>query len=95
MAHKKAGGSTSNLRDSKGQRLGVKLYGGEFAQAGAIIVRQRGTRYFAGENVKRSKDDSMFAIKEGAVLFKKKMKRGYDGNLKQRVEVNVVAVVSK
>ncbi|MDP3995479.1 MAG: 50S ribosomal protein L27 [bacterium] len=90
MAHKKAGGSSSNLRDSKGQRLGVKLYGGEHAQAGAIIVRQRGTRYFAGANVKRSKDDTMFALKEGFVKFKKKMKRGYDGVLKQRVEVNVV-----
>ncbi|MBI2050256.1 MAG: 50S ribosomal protein L27 [Parcubacteria group bacterium] len=91
MAHKKAGGSSTNLRDSKGQRLGVKLYGGEHAKAGAIIVRQRGTRYFAGENVKRSHDDSIFALKEGFVAFKKKMKRGYDGNLKPRVEVNVAA----
>jgi large subunit ribosomal protein L27 len=91
MAHKKAGGSSSNLKDSKGQRLGVKLFGGEHARAGAIIVRQRGTRYFAGINVKRAKDDSMFAIKEGVVAFKKKMKRGYDRALKRRVEVNVVA----
>jgi large subunit ribosomal protein L27 len=91
MAHKKAGGSTTNLRDSKGQRLGVKLFGGQHAQAGAIIVRQRGTRYFAGANVKRSKDDTIFAIKEGFVQFKKKMKRGYDGALKKRVEVNVVS----
>lgn len=91
MAHKKAGGSSTNLRDSKGQRLGVKLFGGEFARPGAIIVRQRGTRYFAGENVKRSKDDTMFSLAEGVVLFKKKMKRGYDGNLKRRMEVNVVA----
>jgi len=91
MAHKKAGGSSTNLRDSKGQRLGVKLYGGEHAKAGAIIVRQRGTRYFAGENVKRAKDDTMFALTNGFVQFKKKMKRGYDGILKRRVEVNVVA----
>jgi large subunit ribosomal protein L27 len=91
MAHKKAGGSTANLKDSKGQRLGVKLYGGEHAKAGAIIVRQRGTRYFAGLNVKRANDDSMFAIKEGFVKFKKKMKRGYDNKLKMRVEVNVTA----
>lgn len=90
MAHKKAGGSSTNLRDSKGQRLGVKLYGGEHAQAGAIIVRQRGTRYFAGTNTKRSKDDTIFSLAEGFVKFKKKMKRGYDGVLKQRVEVNVV-----
>ncbi|MBU2575485.1 50S ribosomal protein L27 [Patescibacteria group bacterium] len=91
MAHKKAGGSSSNLRDSKGQRLGVKLFGGEYAKAGAIIVRQRGTRYFAGRNAKRSNDDSIFAIKEGVVEFKKKMKRGYDSALKKRVEVNVNA----
>ncbi|MBI2637186.1 MAG: 50S ribosomal protein L27 [Parcubacteria group bacterium] len=91
MAHKKAGGSSTNLRDSRGQRLGVKLYGGEFARPGAIIVRQRGTRYFAGANTKRSKDDTIFAIREGFVAFKKKMKTGYDGNLKRRVEVNVVA----
>jgi len=90
MAHKKAGGSSSNLRDSKGQRLGIKLYGGEKAKAGALIVRQRGTRYFAGLNVKRAKDDSIFAIKPGIVEFKKKMKRGYDGALKLRVQVNVV-----
>jgi len=91
MAHKKAGGSTSNLRDSKGQRLGVKLFGGQFARAGAIIVRQRGSRYFAGSDTKKSKDDTIFAIKDGIVQFKKKMKRGYDGTLKLRVEVNIVA----
>lgn len=90
MAHKKAGGSTTNLRDSAGQRLGVKLYGGQFAQAGAIIVRQRGTRYFAGENAKRAKDDTIFAIAGGLVSYKQKMKRGYDGALKKRVQVNVV-----
>jgi len=90
MAHKKAGGSASNLKDSKGQRLGVKLSGGQFAKSGMIIVRQRGTRYFAGKNVKRSKDDTIFALKEGLVEFKKKMKRGYDGALKQRIEVNVM-----
>jgi len=91
MAHKKAGGSTSNLRDSQGQRLGVKLYGGEFAKAGMIIVRQRGSRYFPGLNVKKGKDDTLFAIKTGLVQFKKKMRRAYDGALKKRVEVNVVA----
>ena len=79
------------MRDSKGQRLGVKLFGGEKTKPGAIIVRQRGTRYFAGKNVKRSKDDTIFALKEGLVEFKKKMKRGYDGALKKRVQVNVVA----
>jgi len=90
MAHKKAGGSTSNLRDSQGQRLGVKLYGGQFAQAGAIIVRQRGTRYFAGINTRRAKDDTIFALAGGLVSYKKKMKRGYDNALKKRVQVNVM-----
>lgn len=89
MSHKKAGGSTSNLRDSKGQRLGVKIFGGQKAKAGSIIVRQRGTRYFAGKGVKRSHDDTMFALVEGIVEFKKKAKRGYDNRLKPRVEVNV------
>jgi len=91
MAHKKAGGSTSNLRDSQGQRLGVKLYGGQSARAGAIIVRQRGTRYMAGTNTKRSNDDTIFALSSGIVSFKKKLKKGYDGKLRERVEVNVTA----
>lgn len=91
MAHKKAGGSSQNLRDSKGQRLGVKLYAGQAAKPGAIIVRQRGTRYITGTNVKLSNDHTIFATAIGLVQFKKKMKRGYDGALKQRVEVNVVA----
>ncbi len=91
MAHKKAGGSTSNLRDSRGQRLGVKLYGGQQATTGALIVRQRGTRYIPGVNTKRSKDDSIFALASGLVSFKHKKKRGYDGKLKPRVEVSVVA----
>lgn len=92
MAHKKAGGSTTNLRDSQGQRLGVKLSGGQYAQSGAIIVRQRGTRFFAGANTKRAKDDTIFALAGGFVVYKKKMKRGYDGALKNRVQVNVAPV---
>lgn len=91
MAHKKAGGSTSNNRDSNAQRLGVKLYAGEFAKPGMIIVRQRGSRYFPGLNVAKGKDDTLFAISTGLVLFKKKMRRAFTGALKKRVEVNVVA----
>lgn len=90
MAHKKAGGSTTNLRDSQGQRLGVKLYGGQKARAGAIIVRQRGTHYFPGVNTSRAKDDTIFSLAEGVVQFKQKMRRGYDGALKKRMQVNVV-----
>jgi len=91
MSHKKAGGSSSNLKDSKGQRLGVKIFGGQKAKKGSIIVRQRGTRYFAGLGTKRSHDDTIFYLSEGIVEFKKKMKRGYDNKLKQRVEVSVKA----
>lgn len=89
MAHKKAGGSTTNLRDSKGQRLGVKLAGGERAKAGMIIVRQRGTKFQAGVNTRRAKDDTIFATAAGKVAYKKKMHRGYDGKLKNRTQVNV------
>jgi len=92
MSHKKAGGSTSNLRDSKGQRLGVKIFGGQKAKTGSIIVRQRGTRYFAGKGTKRSHDDTIFSLTDGIVEFKKKLKRVYDNKLKTRVEVNVKTI---
>lgn len=70
MSHKKGLGSSSNGRDSNAQRLGVKLYGGQVAKAGSIIVRQRGTRFKAGLNVKRGSDDTLFALKAGKVEFK-------------------------
>jgi large subunit ribosomal protein L27 len=69
MAHKKAGGSTSNGRDSISKRLGVKKYGGEHVLAGNIIVRQRGTRFHAGKNVGIGKDHTLFATAEGKVQF--------------------------
>lgn len=72
MAHKKAGGSTSYGRDSQGQRLGVKLYAGEFARTGSIIVRQRGTRFHAGDNVGMGKDHTLFAKVAGTVQFSHK-----------------------
>ncbi|WP_294440663.1 50S ribosomal protein L27 [uncultured Slackia sp.] len=75
MAHKKGLGSTRNGRDSRGQRLGVKKYGGEHVTAGNIIVRQRGTHFHPGENVGRGKDDTLFALCEGKVEFTKGMKR--------------------
>ena len=74
MAHKKAGGSTKNGRDSESKRLGVKLFGGQTAKAGAIIVRQRGTRFHAGENVKIGRDHTLFATAAGAVKFEVKGK---------------------
>jgi len=69
MAHKKAGGSTNNGRDSVSKRLGVKLFGGQHALAGNIIVRQRGTHFHPGENVGCGKDHTLFAKAEGQVLF--------------------------
>ncbi len=69
MAHKKAGGSSRNGRDSESKRLGVKRYGGERVKAGEIIVRQRGTRFHPGENVGCGRDHTIFATKEGHVLF--------------------------
>jgi large subunit ribosomal protein L27 len=71
MAHKKAGGSTRNGRDSQSKRLGVKRYGGEHVIAGNIIVRQRGTRIHAGENVGCGRDHTLFAKAEGVVTFHK------------------------
>jgi large subunit ribosomal protein L27 len=69
MAHKKAGGSSRNGRDSESKRLGVKAYGGELIPAGSIIVRQRGTRFFAGDNVGMGKDHTLFAKVDGRVEF--------------------------
>ena len=69
MAHKKAGGSTKNGRDSNPQYLGIKLYGGESARPGAIIVRQRGTKFLPGFNVRRGKDDTLYSVSTGQVVF--------------------------
>lgn len=74
MAHKKAGGSSRNGRDSAGRRLGVKLYGGQSVVSGNIIVRQRGTTWFPGEGVGMGKDHTIFAVREGHVSFKKGLK---------------------
>lgn len=72
MAHKKGLGSTQNVRDSRGQRLGVKLYEGEKAQSGNIIVRQRGSEFHPGHGVKMGKDYTIYAVTEGEVQFTKK-----------------------
>ena len=74
MAHKKAGGSSRNGRDSIGRRLGVKNYGGESVLSGNIIIRQRGTKYHPGENVGLGKDHTIFATKNGRVSFTRKAK---------------------
>ena len=76
MAHKKGGGSSTNGRDSQGQRLGVKRFGGQLVTSGSILIRQRGTHYKAGKNVGRAKDDSLFAKIDGIVLFEHKGETG-------------------
>ncbi|MBK6656788.1 MAG: 50S ribosomal protein L27 [Proteobacteria bacterium] len=72
MAHKKAGGSTRNGRDSDSKRLGVKIFGGQEVRAGNIIVRQRGTHFHAGTNVGIGRDHTLFALTDGAVRFDRK-----------------------
>ncbi len=74
MAHKKAGGSSRNGRDTAGRRLGVKKFGGELVVPGNIIVRQRGTKYHPGDNVGIGKDHTIFALSEGRVAFQTKAK---------------------
>lgn len=85
MAHKKAGGSSRNGRDSPGQRLGVKVFGGENCIAGNILVRQRGTKWHPGRNVGIGKDHTLFALSEGRVVF-------HDGKLGRKfVSVDAMA----
>ena len=82
MAHRKAGGSTKLGRDSISKRLGTKVTAGQKVKAGAILVRQRGTRIHPGRNVKKGRDDSLYAIKEGVVKFLTKKVRKYDNSLR-------------
>ncbi|GMV95434.1 MAG: 50S ribosomal protein L27 [Candidatus Hydrogenedentota bacterium] len=74
MAHKKAGGSSRNGRDSAAQRLGIKKFGGQTVRAGNILVRQRGTKFYPGNNVGIGKDDTLFALKDGVVSFRQTRK---------------------
>ena len=74
MAHKKGVGSSKNGRESESKRLGVKIYGGQFAKAGNILVRQRGTQHYPGENVGMGKDHTLFSMIDGTVVFKRKRK---------------------
>jgi large subunit ribosomal protein L27 len=90
MATRKAGGSAKNLTDSNPKYLGTKLYDGEFAKTGAIIVRQRGTRIIAGANVATAKDHSLFATKSGKVKFSTKRQTKFDGTVTRKKVANVV-----
>jgi len=89
MAHKKAAGSTKNGRDSVAKRLGVKIYGGQVVKAGNIIVRQRGTQFFPGENTGMGKDHTIFALEEGTVKFTEKQLVKYNGQVHKDKFVSV------
>jgi large subunit ribosomal protein L27 len=89
MASKKAGGTAKNLTDSNPKYLGVKLFAGEKAQRGAIIVRQRGTRMLPGKHVGVGKDHTLFALEDGVVSFKTVRKIGFDGRTTSRSKVEV------
>lgn len=92
MSKTKATGATKLGRDSQPKYLGIKAFGGEKVRPGMIIVRQRGTKFLAGDNVKRGADDTLYALKEGVVQFKQKKIKKYDGS--QRL-AKVVSVQSK
>lgn len=91
MASKKAGGTAKNLTDSKPKFLGVKLFAGQAAKRGDIIVRQRGTRVLPGKNVGLGKDHTLFALADGTVAFRNQRKVRFDGRTKIRSAVDVVA----
>jgi large subunit ribosomal protein L27 len=90
MASKKAGGTAKNLTDSKPKYLGVKLYAGQTAQPGDIIVRQRGTRMLPGTNVGIGKDHTLFALAEGKVAFRLVRKGNFNGTSTKRSKVDVI-----
>lgn len=92
MAHTKAGGSTRLGRDSESKRLGVKKFGGQVVKAGNIIIRQRGSKWAAGENIGVGKDDTLFALCDGHIKFEKKAKGSFTGKNKQKTIVSVVPI---
>ncbi|MFA6397339.1 MAG: 50S ribosomal protein L27 [Candidatus Paceibacterota bacterium] len=90
MAHTKAGGSAKNLKDSNPKYLGTKLYDGQKAKAGSVIIRQRGTKILAGTNVGTGKDHTLFALKEGKVKFGSKRKKGFNGKTTIKKVANII-----
>lgn len=90
MSKVKAGGSTKNLRDSQPKYLGTKLYDGQKARIGFVIVRQRGTKILPGENVSVGKDHTLFAVKDGIIKFTEARKGNFDGSYKKLKVVNVI-----
>ncbi|HRY76943.1 MAG TPA: 50S ribosomal protein L27 [Candidatus Paceibacterota bacterium] len=90
MAHTKAGGSTKLGRDSAAQRLGVKLYDGQTARAGAILIRQRGSKFLAGNNVGIGKDDTLYALRPGTVKFSTLQKTGFNGKKRAVKKISII-----
>lgn len=95
MATRKAGGSTALGRDSISKRLGVKIFGNQLAYTGNILVRQRGTKFHPGRNVKKAGDDSLYAIADGRVQFEAKKVKEFTGKLVKRLFVSVVPETTK
>ncbi len=94
MAHKKAGGSTSLGRDSVSKRLGVKVYGDQKVNKGEIIVRQHGTKFYPGKNVRLADDSTLYSVIDGIVKFKKKMMTKFHGGLRRTRVVSVEPMVT-
>jgi len=95
MSKTKQGGSSRLGRDSAAQRLGIKAYDGEIIKIGQIIIRQRGSKYLAGKNVKVGSDDTIYAMADGIVKFSSKTKKLYDGSLRSAKVVSVVPAKAK
>lgn len=89
MSTSKSTGSSRLGRDSASQRLGIKIFGGQAVKTGMIIVRQRGTKFLAGKNVKKGSDDTLYAMKPGVVCFGTKLKKLFDGSQREAKVVNV------
>lgn len=89
MAHKKAGGTAKNLRDSQSKRLGIKVFGSEQVKAGNIIARQRGTKWHPGKNVGLGKDFTVYALKDGVVKFQEKKMKKFNGRIVKETLINV------
>ncbi|MEK7149509.1 MAG: 50S ribosomal protein L27 [Patescibacteria group bacterium] len=95
MAHTKSGGSTKLGRDSAAKRLGVKRQNGETVNAGEILIRQRGSKYLAGLNVKKAGDDTLYALKPGIVKFLSRKKIRFDGNKRKVKMVTIEPIVTR
>ena len=95
MSKTKQGGSSRLGRDSESKRLGVKIYDGQKVKIGMIIIRQRGTHYLLGKNVKKGSDDTIYAMKDGVVKFSSKSKKLYDGSSRATKKVSVELTKSK